>query len=236
MGAGQGRAGNPGGTNQTPPIPQKINPFPPMDNSPFHQLADEDGYLQKQTFSQETKDAIEEYLDPNPVRGSLYAPSQELNHAMRTGAKLTPAQQTMRDNLLKGMHNLGENLNLVRYDRVGFMDGLGIKNYDKKSIATLRKQLLGYTYDDKAFVSVSMNNFSKASRYNPFTDKAVKINIKAPAKTQALMPGTGKGGDFGEMILAPNQKFRITDVRFTGKQGRSGANYYKQIELDVEIM
>ena len=53
----------------------------------------------------------------------------------------------------------------------------------------------------------------------------IKMNIKAPAKTQALMPGTGKGGDFGEMILAPNQTYRITGVRFTGKQGRSGANY-----------
>ena len=49
------------------------------------------------------------------------------------------------------------------------------------------------------------------------------------------MPGTGPGGNFGEFVFAPNQNYRITGVRWTGQRGRSGAKYYKQIELDVEM-
>lgn len=94
---------------------------------------------------------------------------------------------------------------------------------------------MGQTYTDHSFLSASCNKFSKAPGRNSFTDKAVKLNIKAPASAQALMPGTGPGGNFGEFVFAPNQNYRITGVRWTGQRGRSGSKYYKQIELDVEI-
>ncbi|MBR2215965.1 MAG: hypothetical protein IJ849_09435 [Selenomonadaceae bacterium] len=237
MGAGRGRTGAAGGGGKggggsgggAPPA------FPATDSSPFHTLADEDGYEAKQNFSAATQTAVQTYLDPNPTRGSLYAPSQQLNHALRQGQPLTASQQQTYNGLMAGMHNLGENLSMTRYDRVGFMQTLGINNYDRMKITTLKKRLVGHVYTDAAFVSVSANNFSKSPTRNPFTDKAIKINIKAPASAQGLKPGTGPGGNFGEFLLAPNQNYRITDVRWTGKQGRSGAQYYKQIELDVEM-
>lgn len=238
MGAGRGRTGGAGGKGGrgssgggggAPPA------FPATDSAPFHTLTDEAGYEAKQNFNAATQAAIRTYLDPNPAGFSLYAPSQQLNHALRQGRPLTPSQQQTHDGLMQGMHNLGENLSMTRYDRVGFMETLGIANYDQKRISTLQKRLIGHTYTDKAFVSVSANNFSKAPGRNPFTDKAIKINIKAPASAQGLKPGTGPGGNFGEFLLAPNQNYRITGVRWTGKMGRSQASYYKQIELDVEM-
>ena len=207
-----------------PPVQKRPprNPFLATDNAPFHQLTDEDGYFKKQKF-----DAA--------VPGSLYSPSQQLNPAMREGKRLTYSQQQMKDGLMKGMHNLGENMVMTRYCRVGYMKDLGCANFDKLSIGTLQKRLVGKTYVDNAFLSASCNNFSKAPRSNCFTDKAVKLNIRAPASAKAMMPGKGKGGDFGEFIFAPGQKYRVTGIRFTGKRGRTGMQYYKQIELDVEI-
>ncbi len=218
--------------------PAPVAPVPTFsdkDINPHHILNDEDGYFAKQTFSDNTKRSIRHYLSPHAVPGSLYAESQELNNSLRKGISLTHQQKKMYDGLIDGMHNLGENLELTRYCRVGYMRDLGVSNFNRMNISTLKKRLVGKTYIDNAFLSVSCNNFSKAPAYNHFTDKAVKLNIKAPASTKALMPGKGAGGDFGEFILAPKQNYRITDVRFTGKMGRSGGNYYKQVEVDVEM-
>ena len=236
-----------GGAVKTPvkaaaaPVPTpKPAPAPPVfsdkDSSSYHTLANEAAYFAKQTFSDNTKRSIRHYLSPYAMPGSLYSESQELNNSLRKGIPLTHQQKKMRDGLVDGMHSLGENLNVTRYCRVGYMRDLGFPNYDKKSISTLKKQLVGRAYVDNAFLSVSANNFSKAPKHNAFTDKAVKLNIKAPASTKALMPGTGAGGDFGEFILGPGQNYRITDLRWTGKKGRTGLNYYKQIEVDVEIV
>ncbi len=220
-----------------PPIPKQTHrdPFSATDNSPFHTLTDEDGYFKKQHFDAKTKSAITSYLSPHAVPGTLYSVSQHMNNALRRGLRLSNSQQQIKDGLMKGMHNLGENMIMTRYCRIGYMRDLGCVNYDKLTIATLQKRLVGKTYTDNAFVSVSCNNFSKAPKSNCFTDKAVKLNIRAPASTKALMPGKGPGGNFGEFVFAPGQKYRITGVRWTGKRGRTGMNYYKQIELDVEI-
>ena len=226
-----GRGSSSGRSGSTAPS----SPFLSTDNSPFHQLADENGYYNLQSFDARTQAAITTYLDPRATRGSLYAPSQNLNYAMRQGLPLTPAQQDMRDGLMNGMHSLGQNLEMTRYCRVDYMADLGCANFDRMQITTLQRRLVGHTYTDRSFLSVSCNGFSKAPGRNSFTDKAVKLNIKAPASTKGLMPGTGPGGDFGEFILAPNQNYRITGVRWTGKRGRSGSKYYKQIELDVEM-
>lgn len=228
-GSSSGRSGG-GGGSSTP-----RSPFPSTDNSPFHQLADEDGYYNLQNFDAQTQAAITTYLDPRATPGSLYAPSQNMNYAMRQGIPLTQSQQQMRDGLMNGMHNLGENLEMTRYCRVDYMADLGCANFDRMKITTLQRRLVGHTYTDQSFLSASCNKFSKAPGRNSFTDKAVKLNIKAPASAQALMPGTGPGGNFGEFVFAPNQNYRITGVRWTGQRGRSGAKYYKQIELDVEM-
>ncbi len=209
--------------------------FSDTDASPFHDLYNGRQYFQDQSFGIDTRMAIVDYLHDQPTAGSLYSPSQQLNYAMRQGLPLTANQQFMKDSLMDGMHNLGYNVNLTRYDRVDFMQGLGVPNFSNMPIAQIQKAIVGKSYTDAAFVSASYNNFKNAPPGNPFTDKAVKINIKAPAATQALMPGNGPGGQLGEVVLAPGQRFTITGARFTGQRGRSGANYYNQIEIDVIV-
>ena len=161
---------------------------------------------------------------------------------MKLGLPLTKSQQQMRADLESGMHNLGYNLTLTRFARNGFMDNLsGVAGVDLSKFyymkeSDLKTALVGKTFSEAGFISTSYNNFAKAPNGGkPFTDKAVKINYKAPAKTQALMPKIGGGGDLGEIILAPDLNYKITDIRFTGQKGRSGANYYNQVELDIEI-
>lgn len=211
-------------------------------------------YYGNQTFNIDTQVAIQDYLYDKPTGGSLYSPSQEMNYKMKhEGEKgispLTPQETFMRDSMLEGMHNLGQNMILEHYGRISYVDAFGqlakqmgltnqnitSNNFGNMSESALKKAFTGVTYDEKGFVSTSVNHFAKAPAGNAFTDKAVKITIKAPASAQGLMPGNGPGGALGEMVLAPNQHYRITDVKFTGKNGRSGASTYKQIEFIVEM-
>lgn len=209
--------------------------FADTDNAPYHDLYAGRQYYQSQTFDIDTRMALQDYLHDQAVSGSLYAPSQILNYAMRNGQTLTANQQFMVDSMTAGMHNLGYNVNLYRYARVDFMQGLGAGNYENMSIAQLQKALVGKGFVDKAFVSTSYNDFKTAPPGNAFTDKAIKIIYKAPAKTQALMPGNGPGGALGEIVLAPGQHYVITDVKFPGGTGRSGGSTYKRVELTVEV-
>lgn len=226
--------------------------FPDTDNGPYKDFYGGRKYYQNQTFSVDTEMAIQDYLYDQPVKGTLYSPSQLMNYKLQQGqdSQLTAQERFVRDSLLEGMHNLGYNMNLQHYGRVSYLDSFGklaqaqgltnqtinSGNFGRMSEAQLKKAFTGLTYGEKGFLSTSYNNFKNAPSGNPFTDKAVKINIKAPASSQALMPGNGPGGALGEIVLAPNQNYRITDVRFTGKTGRSGSGSYKQIEFDVEIV
>ena len=135
---------------------------------------------------------------------------------------------------MDGMHNMGYNVNLTRYARVDFMQNLGVGNFDNMTESQLKSALVGVGYKDPAFGSYSYNNFKNAPVGNPFTDKAVKITRRTKASTQVLMPGNGPGGSLGEIVVAPNQGVHIVDVKVTGKRGRSGSSYYKQVEIIVE--
>ena len=224
--------------------------FSDTDNGPFKDFYGGRQYYQSQTFSVDTEMAIADYLYDQPVGGTLYSPSQTMNYKMAHGTALTPQETFMRDSLMEGMHNLGYNMNLEHYGRVSYIDAFGKEaqrlgltnsvidsnNFGNMTETQLKKAFTGLTYSEDGFLSTSYNKFKNAPNGGrPFTDKAVKINIKAPANAQAMMPGNGPGGALGEIVLAPKQNYRITDVRFTGKQGRSGSSSYKQIEFDVEM-
>ena len=208
--------------------------FSATDNSPYHDLYNGRQYYQDQTFDIDTRMALQDYLHDQPTPGSLYSPSQQLNYKMRQGLPLDANEQFMADSLMNGMHNMGYNVNLTRYERVDFMQRLGIQNYDSMSESQLKQAIVGKEYKDTAFGSYSYNNFKNAPAGNPFTDKAVKVTRRTKAGTQVLMPGNGPGGALGEIVVAPNQNVRIVDVKYTGKRGRSGSNYYKQVEVIVE--
>lgn len=243
------QAAAPAQTQNTAPAPIAVNTaqqaqnmnnqtFAATDSADYHQLYGGRQYYQSQAFGIDTRMALQDYLNDQTMAGSMYVQSQTLNHKMRKGLPLTANEQFMVDALKEGMHNLGYNLTLTRYDRIGFMNdasGLGLGNYENMTEAQLKKALVGQSFVDKAFVSTSYNDFKHAPANNPFTDKAVKITYRAKAATQALMPGNGPGGQLGEVVLAPDQSYKIVDVKFTGKKGRSGASMHKAVELIVEV-
>jgi len=197
----------------------------------------EAAYMAQQNFSAATQAAIQTYLQAHAAPGSLYSSSQILNNALRKGLPLTAAQKQTMAGLDAGMHDLGYNANMTRYDRIGYVERLlGGRNYWQMTEQQVKNALIGKTYPDKAYVSASHNRFIHAPAGNNFQDKAVEVRIHAKSTTKVLAPGTGPGGDFGEMILARGQNYKIVDVKMPrGQTGRSGANYYQKIVITVEV-
>lgn len=227
---------------QPQPQPQQQQPTPKP--TTYGRLPmSETAYMAQQHFTAATQAAVNQYLIPYATAGSLYSPSQQINHALRQGAALTAAQKRMMAGLDAGMrldagmHDLGHDLNMTRYDRIGYMSRLlGGRDYTRMTENQLKAALVGKSYVDKAYVSVSHDRFRNAPGGNSFTDKAVEIRVHAKASTKALMPGDGAGGKFGEIILGRGQTFKIVDVKMpAGQRGRSGANYYQKVVVTVEV-
>lgn len=222
------------------------NTFSATDTQDYHQLTSGGRkYFQSQTFDYDTRAAIMNYLASGTEPGSLYSMSQNLNYNMAHGLPLTPNQQYVMEGLMDGMHNLGQNLILNRYDHPGFINtllskvGLG-KNYQNYTESQLKNALVGTQFGENKFLSTSYNDFRHAPVNNPFTDRAVKITYKAKANVQALMPGNGTGGQLGEVILAPSKgaNMKIVDIKYTGKMARTQgtqSHNSRQIEVIIEV-
>ena len=228
-----GRAA-PAATPQAPAVIQQPAPAPvTYGRMPMSEAA----YMAQQTFNAATQAAIQTYLIAHPVNHPTYVPSQLLNNALRKGLSLTAAQKQMMAGLDAGMHDLGYNANMTRYDRIGYMERLlGGRNYWQMTEQQLKNALIGKTYTDDAYVSASHNRFINAPAGNNFQDKAVEIRIHAKSTTKVLMPGVGPGGDFGEMILGRGQNYKIVDVKMPrGLTGRSGGSYYQKVVVTVEV-
>lgn len=237
----------------TPPKPQKNYDrlgFADHDDADYHQLYNGRQYYQQQKLTSAQLKAAGSYLESQPEPGSLYSHSQNLNYQMVNGQKLTGKYKQTHDGIMSSMHNIGYNVTLTRYDHDNMVNGLlktvgAGSNYEKMTQAALRKALVGRTVNENKFLSASYNDFKNApqSTKQIFDSRAVKINYKVKASTQAMMPGKGTGGDFGEIVLAPtngkaNRGGIITDVRLTGQMvRRKGTQTYNQprIEIDIEI-
>lgn len=217
--------------------------FSDTDNAPFHSLYNGRQYFQSQAFDIDAQMALVSMLDPTPEPGSMYSPSQNLNTALATGKKLTAQQQYVNDVLNDNMHNLGYNLNLQRYDHETFINGLlqqaGVNSaYHRMSEAQLKKALVGTSYTENRFLSTSYNDFKNAPNAQAFKTRAVRLEYRAKAGTQALMPGNGPGGQLGEILLKPGQSYRVADVKFSGGSARQkGTQSYNlpQVTLVVEV-
>ena len=234
-----------------PPKPTKNydkRGFADYDDADYHQLYNGRQYYAQQKLSTQEQNAAANYLSANPEPGSLYSHCQNMNYKMATGQTLTGQYKKTHDGMMDAMHNIGYNVELTRYDHAGFLNGmlksLGAgTNYENMSQASLKKALVGQTVNENKFLSTSYNDFKNAANASVFTSRAVKVNYKVKANTQAMMPGKGPGGDFGEIVLAPtngkaNKGGKITDIKFTGKMARrQGTQTYnqKQIEITIEI-
>ena len=113
------------------------------------------------------------------------------------------------------------------------------------SVAQIQQALTGKTYGEERFLSTSYNNFKNApqSSKDTFMNRAVRIEYKAKASTQAMMPGNGPGGRIGEILLAPSggrQNFRVVGVREDSnvrvrQQGTNWLSNQRQLVLTVEV-
>ena len=147
-------------TSQPVP-PQPVQPQPPQpqpaqvdasgfsdtDSAGFHDLYNGRNYYQQQNLDIDARTALDDYLDPNTVPGSLYNFSQNMNYAIATGQKLTAQQQFAKDSIVDASHNLGYNVNLTRYDHGGFLDdrlaGVGITSgHTGMSVSQLKQALV----------------------------------------------------------------------------------------------
>lgn len=232
--------------------------FSATDNAPFHDLYGGQAYFQKQNLTIDQTLATMQYLRADKEAGTNYSMSQNMNFLMmQNAAQGKPLTAGMNANqlytyrhMMASMHNLGYNVNLTRYDHGDFVNNLlrqaGVtKDYSQASVAQLSRALVGKTYGEERMVSTSYNNFKNApqSSKDVFMNRAVRIEYKAKASAQAMMPGNGPGGRIAEMVLAPSagrQNYKIVGVRYDNavnvrQKGTSYLSGQKQLVLTVEV-
>lgn len=232
--------------------------FSATDNAPFHDLYNGRAYFQNQNLTIDQTLATIQYLRSDQEAGTLYSMSQNMNYLMmQNAANGLPLTNGMNANqlytyrhMMGAMHNLGYNVNLTRYDHGDFVNNLlrqaGVtKDYSQLSTAQISKLLTGKTYGEERMVSTSYNNFKNApqSSKDVFMNRAVRIEYKAKASAQAMMPGNGPGGRIAEMVLAPSagrQNYKIVGVRYDNavnvrQKGTSYLSGQKQLVLTVEV-
>lgn len=232
--------------------------FSATDNAPFHDLYGGQAYFQKQNLTADQINATIQYLRSDKEAGTAYSMSQNMNYLMmQNAANGLPLTNGMNANqrytykhMMASMHNLGYNVNLTRYDHGDFVNGLLAKagyrgDYSQLTTSQLSKMLTGRTYGEERMVSTSYNNFKNAPQNSKdvFMNRAVRIEYKAKASTQAMMPGNGPGGRIAEVVIAPSggrQNYRVTGVRYDNgvnvrQKGTSWLSSQKQLVITVEV-
>ena len=191
----------------------------------------------------------------NATQSPLYTMSQNMNalmqynhdHGLPMESGMNANQRYVMQGMISAMHNLGYNLNLTRYDHAPMVNKLlqqaGIrKNFQSMSAQDIAKALVGRTYNEGRPLSTSYNNFKDITDPRTrmtYINRAVRIEYKAKASTQAMMPGNGPGGRFGEMVLSPSTNCKIVGVRYDNsvkvrQQGTSYLSSQPQLVLVVE--
>lgn len=188
--------------------------------------------------------ATQAYISDQPLKGSMYSMSQNMNYKLNNDMKLNAQEQYTFDEMMSAMHPIGKNIKLTRYDHETYVNGLlqkvGVKSsYDKMNVQQLKTALVGKEFDHKGVLSTSYNDFKKVSGNNPFTSRAVKITYLTKASTMGYMTGHKGGRDFGEIALAPTSKTggnrtKVLDVKFTGKTARwKGTQSYSAPQIEI---
>ena len=257
--SGGGGAG--GGGRVAPPPPQPTvdaRGFSDTDTADYHELYAGRQYYARQNLTAAERAALDKYMDPNPMPGSLYNYSQDMNYAMQHG-RMNASQQRTFSAIEGAMHNVGYNITLTRYDHGDALDEMlsqaGVSGgHSGMSVAQIKTALVGRSYTDDRILSTSYNGFRKSRDPSTFTTREVKITYRVKASAQGMMPGISKtpmrgsgmkrGDDFGEFLLAPSRNgknnYKIVDVKLSGSRARrKGWSKYaltlSQIELVVEV-
>lgn len=250
------------GKASAPTIKRKNIQYGSMSDKDAQDLRD----IQDDTYNGSVTAAVKQYISGgNPlsnsaasnVDGQGHSMAQVMNYLLeqgedlsatdvntinkKYGLKISPrwfaSMQYSDTYMQQGAHDLGGDYNLTRlaHDDV-LKNEFGIGNYTRMSTAQLKQKLVGATFSNKAYLSTSYdikkNPFSTQSGSGVGGGREVVYNIKAPKETKVLMGNKAQS----EIIIAKGQRFRITDVRDTGRIAtpRGGASK-RQIVIDIEI-
>lgn len=233
--------------------------FRSTDNADYHDLYNGSEYYERQNLTDEERSAAANYIEAEKEAGTLYSHSQNLNWLMMQNAAnglpitagMNEKQLETYNGMMSAMHNLGYNVNLTRYDHETFVNDLlakaGVKNVDFTTmpIGQLRNALIGTQYGEERLVTTSYNNFKNAPEQTKgvFMNRAVRIEYRAKASTQAMMPGNGPGGKIGEVVMAPSggkENYRVVDVHYdpnvrVRKKGTNWLSNQRQLVVTVEV-
>lgn len=234
--------------------------FKDTDNSPFHDLYNGRQYFQSQNLTADQQTAVIQYLrnDPEVLNGqqTMYSMSQNMNWIMTQNALsgnsidngMNANQRFTLKHMQAAMHNIGYNVNLTRYDHADFVNRLLEKAGIKKDFTQLTEKqlssaLTGMKYGEEKLISTSYNDLRNApqSTKDVFLNRAVRIEYKAKASTQAMMPGDGPGGRSGEIVLNASggrKNYEVLGIRYdhsrkVRKKGTSWLSNQSQLVITV---
>ena len=223
-------------------------------NAMSHADAEEMKKKYESDFDFTTKKSVDKYISNTNFDGQGHSLSQTMNHIIhngidlqnttvdevneKTGLNLSQKQfkalQKTDANIDKAMHPLGKAVTLERGAHQGELQrNFGIKDYTKMSEAQLKEALVGAKFKNSAVMSTSYNISG-----NPFLGngpasggREIVYKIKAGPKTKAVFGASSQN----EVILGKNTKWKVTNVRFTGKTALPKSTLKEMPQLEIEI-
>lgn len=216
------------------PAPASSRP-PTGHNFPDLTLAQQQALLQMQRPRQDQAAllSIKDYTDATP-QSNGYALSQNTNHALENGHRLTAQQRQMASGLKKLMGPIGAEATLYRADHDDILKRLGVSNYSGMTTSQLRQALVGQTWTAKGFTSTA-----HSSRMNPFWPggssgggREVLMKLHTSRTVRAALVQRRQA----EVLLDTGTHFRITSVKMTGAMAHPRTGGRKPvIEIEAEV-
>lgn len=180
--------------------------------------------------------AIDLYASNNDPYGNGFSYSQNLNHNLANDLPLTATEQKIDANLQKGMTEIGQNIQLVRFCHDSILKQLGVNNYQDYTDAELKNMLVGASFETTSYLSTSYNGtkspFAPGQPKGGGREVYMKINAKGNTK---FVPGDKAQA---ELVLNKGSKVKVTNVYYDGSTASPNKIFPKKIPrvvLEVEI-
>lgn len=169
------------------------------------------------------------------VPGTTQSYSQNMNHQINAGLKLSADSKFMQKYLTQAMHPIGQSCTMTRLAHETmlnqFIKQAGLRGtYENYTESQLKSALVGGEFSMKSFGS-----FSTSSNANPFKSLGSReLIIKArTAPSTKVVSGARKQH---EVITGQGQRARVTDIKFTNKTAYTASGKSKPVvELYVDL-
>lgn len=179
-------------------------------------------------------DAIKQYISKADAGGG-YSMSQIFNNKLNNDLKLNANEKFMDRFLSQGMHDIGKDVILYRGAHEDFIKQmLGVSNYSNMTEKQLKQAMIGTEYTTKSYTSASYDKNKNPFYTGPNSGgREVEMVIKAPSTTKIVFGAKSQA----ETIINKNTKYRVTDVKFTGRQATPrGVGLKPVLQVEVEVI